>query len=239
MSFFDELTQIGIKCVQTGTIGFDDHEKLKRKINYEWTKPSGGKERAKKSAFQRDFFFYWQFTLDASHDRCLPTANQVLEALPEELQFPKNNGSFKNVSVDADLLKTPIQYTVSYMYRDRVNKHFKEEAEAKKKKRRLEEDWDRVQAIYDDYAKDEAVVAEEAAAKRMRVESLKTIEGCIVMLRALPRGYKRWNDTGNDRAGLALVWEKALLEDITHEAHDAFESAISIAEATDAAKASS
>jgi len=106
-------------------------------------------------------------------------------------------------------------------------------------KSEAEKDRDRVQAIMDDYAKDEAEVAEALAAKRVRVENLKTIGGRLVMGEALASvpGCKKIGDTITDQASLALAWEKALFNDITHEAHDAFESAINLAEATDVANA--
>jgi hypothetical protein len=96
-----------------------------------------------------------------------------------------------------------------------------------------EKDAENVQAILDDYAKDEATVAEGVAAKRMRIENLRTLRGLRVMTEALTgvTNGEKWLEHANDQASLALAWEKALLNDITHEAHDAFESAIERAEA--------
>lgn len=95
-----------------------------------------------------------------------------------------------------------------------------------------EKDAENVQAILDDYAKDEATVAEGVAAKRMRVENLLTPRSLQIMEQALAGfpGCKELHDSVNDQASLVLAWEKALLNDITHEAHDAFESAIERAE---------
>ena len=100
-------------------------------------------------------------------------------------------------------------------------------------KSEAEKDAENAQAIMDDYAKDEATVAEGVAAKRMRVENLRTLRGLRVMTEALQGvpGCKELSDSVDDQDGLALAWEKALLNDITHEAHDAFAGAIQRAEA--------
>ena len=134
MSFFDELVQIGIESVKAGNIGFDNHEELKRKIKFEWETHGGGRDQAKKKAAERDFFFIWRFTLDKSYDRCMPTAEQVEAALPDELKF---DDPWRKVVVEADLVTSPIEYSVAHMYKERVNKHFAEEA--KKNKREREE----------------------------------------------------------------------------------------------------
>lgn len=110
---------------------------------------------------------------------------------------------------------------------------------ARNKKREREDDKtdaqkdaENAQAIMDDYAKDEAAVAEGVAAKRMRVENLVTLRGLQIMEKALSgiTNGEEWLEHANDQASLALAWEKALLNDITHDAHDAFESAIGCAE---------
>ena len=96
-----------------------------------------------------------------------------------------------------------------------------------------EKDAENRQAILDDYAKDEAAVAEGVAAKRMRVENLLTLRGLQIMEQALSgvtNGEKWLEHVNSDQASLALAWEKALLNDITHDAHDAFEVAIERAE---------
>ena len=104
-------------------------------------------------------------------------------------------------------------------------------------KSEAEKDAENVQAILDDYAKDEAAVAEGVAAKRVRVENLKTVGGRLVMDEALAGiahfGYRRIED----KEELALAWERTLLNDITGEAPDTFASAIQRAEAADAAEA--
>jgi hypothetical protein len=160
MSFFNELVQIGIESVKGGAIGFDDHEALKRKIKFAWEKHGGGRDQAKKKAAERNFFFYWQFTLDESYDRCMPTPEQVYEALPDELKF---DDPFHKVTVEADLVKSPIQYTVAHMFKEKVNKHFEEEA--KKNKREREEgnegDAKKVKAEAKEEVKEESVVKSE------------------------------------------------------------------------------
>jgi len=109
----------------------------------------------------------------------------------------------------------------------------KRKRERKDDKTDAQKDAENAQAIMDDYAKDEAAVAEGVAAKRMRVENLQTIRGLRVMTEALKGvpGCKELSDSVEDQDGLALAWEKALLNDITHEAHDAFAGAIQRAEA--------
>lgn len=103
-----------------------------------------------------------------------------------------------------------------------------------------EKDAENRQAILDDYAKDEATVAEGVAAKRMRVESLKTLTALQTMYASLSSvtNGKKWTEHANDdQASLALAWEKALLNDITHDAHDAFDVGIKCAEEADARSA--
>ena len=57
-------------------------------------------------------------------------------------------------------------------------------------------------------------------------------EALAGVLSSCPGGMDiRWS--ASDQASLALAWEKALSNDITHEVHDAFESAINRAEGTD------
>jgi hypothetical protein len=130
MSFFNELVELGVESVKPGTIGVDDHEALKRKIGYEWTKHNGGRDRAKKKASEGDFLFRWQFTLDEGYGRCLPTAAQVREALPDELKSD-------SLHVACCIIDgSPTHFTVSYTFKEHVNKHFEEEAEKKKKKKR-------------------------------------------------------------------------------------------------------
>ena len=99
-------------------------------------------------------------------------------------------------------------------------------------KSEAEKDAENAQAIMDDYAKDEAAVAEGVAAKRVRVENVLTLRGLRIMDQALRRvpGCNELGESVDDQAGLALAWEKALLNDITHEAHDAFADAIERAE---------
>lgn len=100
-------------------------------------------------------------------------------------------------------------------------------------------DAENVQAILKDCAKDEAAVAHDLATKRARVEKLNTTGGRRVMAKALagvlpscPGGVDIcWSVS--DQSSLALAWEKALSNDITHEVHDAFESAINCAEGAD------
>ena len=108
----------------------------------------------------------------------------------------------------------------------------KKRARAEDDKTDAEKDAENRQAILDDYAKDEAEVAEGVAAKRMRVENLPTLRGLQIMEQALSgvTNGEKWLEHANDQASLALAWEKALLNDITHDAHDAFESAIERAE---------
>ena len=113
------------------------------------------------------------------------------------------------------------------------------EAEAAAAEVGAKSDAENAQAILDDYAADEAAVAHGLATKRARVEKLNTVGGRRVMAEALagvlsscPGGMDiRWS--ASDQASLALAWEKALSNDITHEVHDAFESAINRAEGTD------
>ena len=100
-------------------------------------------------------------------------------------------------------------------------------------------DAENVQAIINDYAMDEAAVAHGLATKRARVEKLTTVGGRRVMAEALAGvlsscpGSMNISWSVNDQASLALAWEKALSNDITHEVHDAFESAINRAEGVD------
>jgi hypothetical protein len=109
-----------------------------------------------------------------------------------------------------------------------ISPNKKRKREREDDKTDAEKDAENRQAIVDDYAKDEATVAEGVAAKRMRVENLRTLKGLRIMEQALEgvTGSEKWLEHANDQASLALAWEKALLNDITHEAHDAFADAI-------------
>ena len=113
-----------------------------------------------------------------------------------------------------------------------IARNRKRERDAADDKSEAEKDAENAQAIMDDYAKDEAAVAEGVAVKRVRVENLLTLRGLRIMEQALAGlpACKELSESVDDQDSLALAWEKALLNDITHEAHDAFESAIERAE---------
>ena len=139
-SFINELTELGAKVLKEGDIGYDDKEKLKKKIQRKWEDYGGGREEAIKKCHQREFIIYWKFTLDASYDPCRPTAEQVEEALPDQLKNINKSHPYDKVNVKADTVKQPIEYTVFYSYRQNVIEYLKNEKDvADKKKRALEE----------------------------------------------------------------------------------------------------
>ena len=137
MSFIDELTELGAKVLKQGEIGYDDTENLKRKLKSKWEEYGGGKEQARKSCSEREFFLYWKFHLDESYDPCRPTVEQVREALPDELKDINKSNPYDKVQVTANIGRQPIEYTVCYNYESKVNTLVeKEEQEAKKKRER-------------------------------------------------------------------------------------------------------
>ena len=141
MSFIDELTELGAKVIKQGAIGYDDTENLKRKLKRKWEEYGGGKEQARKSCSEREFFLYWKFHLDESYDPCRPTAEQVREALPDELKNVNKSNSYDEVRVTANTSRQPIEYIVCYNYESEVNTLVeKQEQEAKEKKRERDEE---------------------------------------------------------------------------------------------------
>ncbi len=139
MSFIDELTELGAKILKEGEIGYDDTEKLKKKLKSKWEEYGGGKEQARKKCTEREFFLYWKFTLDQSYDPCRPTVEQVREALPDELKNINKSNEYDTVNISANTARQPIEYTVCYNYESKVNNLVeKEEKDAKKKREREE-----------------------------------------------------------------------------------------------------
>ena len=116
-----------------------------------------------------------------------------------------------------------------------IARNKKRERDANDDKSDAEKDAENVQAIMDDYAKDEATVANGVAAKRVRIENLKTREALNIMDDTLDDlkvdGYEC--SKIENKQHLALLWERALLNDITHDVHCMFHKSIQLAEAAD------
>tara|TARA_Y100000768_G_scaffold107564_1_gene78969 strand:- start:9175 stop:9891 length:717 start_codon:yes stop_codon:yes gene_type:complete len=209
MSFFKELEQIGVESVKNGTIGCNDHEKLKRKIHYEWTKYDGGRNKNKIKAAKRNFFFYWEFTLDQPYDRCMPTAEQVYEALPDELKFDKTDR--RKVTVEAEVDRTPIKYTVAHWYSDDVNKHFEAKENENSEHAAMlvgPEHWGHV-----------SLDTCERRIKETPGEKLCILENALACL-----GYDLKTITTS--AELGAAWKRALENEVEKKASKAFKQAL-------------
>ena len=117
-----------------------------------------------------------------------------------------------------------------------IARNRKRERDANDDKSDAEKDAENAQAIMDDYAKDKAPVAESIAAKRVRIENLKTYYAVNIMYDALEE--MKVDECGHtskleNRRDLALLWEGALLTDITQEVHHTFNRSIQEAESED------
>ena len=161
-------------------------------------------------------------------------------------EFPSGSESEEDHGVPFESWDTSLTYTrppKGYHFIDdegHISPKAKHGGSGKKRgrdndKSEAEKGAENVQAIMDDYAKDEATVANGVAAKRVRIENLKTRDALNIMDDALEvlkvDGYG-WSKIEN-KQGLALLWERALLNDITHDAHCMFNKSIQLAESAD------
>ena len=220
-SFIDVLTELGAKVIKEGEIGYDDTEKLKKKIKDKWEKYDGGRNEALKKCSQRNFFLYWKFHLDESYDPCRPTAEQVEAALPDELKNINSN-PYDKVKVKADTARQPIEYTVVYSYQTNVNDLVEKESAAKKKRAREEgEEGDDLPADDAKKAKEAAFLAPATLRDKMPLEGQPILESALAGL-----GY---NVDPEVRGSLSEGWKRALRNEFNHQAAVAFRAAMLMA----------
>ena len=223
MSFFEKLTKIGVESIKDGVLGYDDHEDLKKKIAEKWEAYDGPQQEAIKKTKDRNFFFWWKFTLDESYDRCLPTAEQVEAALPDELKINGTN-PYDKVMVEANICKTPIEYSVCYKFEHRVNEHFEE---ASKKRKREEGEGENKENKEEEEAEKPGPehwghVSPDTCERRVEqtpTAALNIMENALAGL-----GYNVENL--DDSVALGAAWKRALENEINKEASKAFKQAL-------------
>ena len=218
-SFIDELTELGAKVIKEGEIGYDNTEELKRKIKRKWEDYGGGRDEARKKCSGREFILYWKFNFDNSHDPCRPTAEQVEAALPDELKHINKSNAYDKVTVKANVAKEPIEYTVVYSYRTKVNDLVEKESAAKKKRAREEgEEGDDLPADDAKKAKEATFLAPATLCDKLPAEGQAILENALAGL-----GY---NVDPEARGSLSDGWKRALKNEFNHQALVAFRAAM-------------
>ena len=229
MSFFDDLVEIGLDTVKNGALGYDNPDELKRKIKSKWLGYGGQKEKSVKDCKGRFFFFYWRLNFEDSGDRCFPTAEQVEEALPDELKA--YNSPYDKIQVEVDKSKTPMDYVVYYNYRSRINGALEEEA---KKRNRDEEDEKDEQKKQKGEEKQEeedptilrpyhwGYVSSETCEKSIE----ETPATCLMLLENALANLGYNVETVTDSPSLAAAWKRALLNEENNAANKALKKAL-------------